>query len=117
MLSMSTRIRRARSAAKLSQTQLATVVGVQRSAVAQWESAAGTTPSLGHLTQVAIATGVYFEWLATGRGRSQPADNEFDVAVTMQDYAQNAEEGRALELLRRLPLKKRRAACSILELL
>lgn len=117
MLSMATRIRRARLAAKLSQTQLAALVGVQRSAVAQWECAGGTSPSLEHLARAAIATAVFFEWLATGRGKSQPGDNEFDVAVTMQDYAQNEEEGRMLELLRRLPSKKRQAACSILELL
>ena len=117
MLSMTTRIRRARVAAKLSQSQLASLVGIRRSAVAQWECAGAPLPSLENLAKTAIATGVLFEWLATGRGKSQPEDNEFDLAVSMQDYAQNAEEARMLELFRRLPSKKRQAACSIVEIL
>jgi transcriptional regulator with XRE-family HTH domain len=118
MQSMANRIRRSRSSAKLSQSQLASLVGVQRSAVAQWESVAGgTSPSIEHLVKVAQATGVLFEWLATGRGHSRPGNGQFDVAVTMSEFAQTVEEERALELLRRLPTKRRRTVCSILELL
>ncbi|MBX9402258.1 helix-turn-helix domain-containing protein [Lysobacter sp. BMK333-48F3] len=117
MPSMSTRIRRARRFANFSQTQLAGRVGVQRSAVAQWEQAGGTSPSVDHLARVALATGVCFEWLATGRGRAQPNGGDFDMAVTMQDFAQSETEGRMLELIRRLPPKKQRMACSILDLL
>lgn len=62
------RIRRARRAAKLSQTALAERVGVTASAVAQWEHPDGTSPALGRVQAIATATAVNFEWLATGRG-------------------------------------------------
>src|SRR5215467_10550224 len=62
------RIRRARHAAKLSQTALAERVGVTASAVAQWEHPRGTSPALSRLQAIATATAVNFEWLATGRG-------------------------------------------------
>ena len=63
------RIRLARRHAGLSQAALGAAVGVQRSAVGHWESAQGKFPSATHLREVALATGVQFEWLATGRGR------------------------------------------------
>ncbi|MFX8735760.1 helix-turn-helix transcriptional regulator, partial [Acinetobacter baumannii] len=62
------RIRLARRHAGLSQAALAAAVGVQRSAVSHWETAQGKSPSTEHMRQVALVTGVQFEWLATGRG-------------------------------------------------
>jgi transcriptional regulator with XRE-family HTH domain len=62
------RIRLARRHAGLSQLQLATVIGVQRSAVSHWESTQAKNPSVEHLRQLAVETQVQFEWLATGRG-------------------------------------------------
>lgn len=66
----------------MSQAALASTVGVQRSSVSHWEAADGKSPSARHMRDVAMATGVQFEWLATGRGRmglsreaSEPADN------------------------------------------
>ncbi|MCA1713823.1 MAG: helix-turn-helix domain-containing protein [Gammaproteobacteria bacterium] len=114
---MPTRLRRARTAAKLSQTALADQLRISRSAVAQWEQSAGTSPNIANLSQVAEATEVCFEWLATGRGPMRPEGNEFDVAVCLRDYAHNELETQVLELLRRLPAKKRKAACAMLELL
>lgn len=63
------RIRLARRHAGLSQAALAAVVGVQRSAVSHWEASMGKSPSATHMREVAMATGVQFEWLATGRGK------------------------------------------------
>jgi transcriptional regulator with XRE-family HTH domain len=63
-----TRIRLARRHAGMSQSQLAGAVRVQRSAVSHWESAQAKNPSVDHLRQIALATGVQFEWLVTGRG-------------------------------------------------
>lgn len=63
-----TRIRLARRHAGLSQMQLASAVRVQRSAVSHWESNKANNPSVDHLREVALVTGVHFEWLATGRG-------------------------------------------------
>lgn len=62
------RIRLARRHAGMSQLQLAGLVGVQRSAVSHWESTQAKNPSVEHLRQLAVVTGVQFEWLATGRG-------------------------------------------------
>ena len=114
---MSGRIRRARAAAKLSQAQLAECTGVKRSAVAQWEGAACTTPSVGHLAKIAVATGVRFEWLATGRGPALPDGQEFEFAANVHDFAQDELESRILACVRRLPQRKRQLACTILEML
>lgn len=118
MFSMSNRIRKARIAAKFSQTQLAELTGVKRSAVAQWERGeASTTPSVGHLAKIATSTGVRFEWLATGRGSMVPDGQEFDLAVDIHDFAQDEIESRILDCVRRLPPHKRELACKILEML
>lgn len=68
------RIRLARRYAGFSQTQLAKAVGVQRSAVSHWESAEGRNPAVVNLRQVAVVTGVQFEWLASGRGSMALSD-------------------------------------------
>lgn len=52
----------------VSQEEFAARLGVSRGAVAQWEMEKGTTPSVRNLEQVAVHSGVSFEWLATGRG-------------------------------------------------
>jgi transcriptional regulator with XRE-family HTH domain len=62
------RVRHARRAAGLSQSGLAERLGVVPSAVAQWESPQGTSPTVAHLAHIAQLTNVSFEWLATGRG-------------------------------------------------
>ncbi len=67
-MSFSQRMRLARRQVGYSQSQLAQRIGVGRSAVSQWESAAGKFPSMERLQAVAVVTGVCFEWLATGRG-------------------------------------------------
>ena len=41
---------------------------MHRSAVSHWESRKPKRPNIGHLLAIAVATGVQFEWLATGRG-------------------------------------------------
>lgn len=117
MPSMPARIRRARKIASLTQASLATAVGVNRSAVAQWERISGTSPSTAHLAQVAVATDVCFEWLATGRGQCRPEGNQFDIAaLTIHEFAHNEYEAKALELLRRLSPRKQQSACTMLEL-
>ncbi len=72
------RIRLARRHTGLSQAALAEAVGVQRSAVSHWEAVLGKSPSAAHLREVALTTGVQFEWLATGRGRMNLSE---DVAM------------------------------------
>lgn len=68
-MKLSTRIRTARTRAGMSQGELAEALGVSRSAVGNWESAKGrVSPSSERLSELALATGVSYEWLATGRG-------------------------------------------------
>ncbi|SDQ66461.1 Helix-turn-helix [Pseudoxanthomonas sp. CF385] len=112
MTTIAMRIRRARALARLSQSQLAHFVGVNRSAVAQWEREAGTRPSVEHLAAVAIATKTPFEWLATGRGG--PA-TLMDAASPSVEYAMDDVEARVLEAVRHLPARKRVAICKLLE--
>jgi len=117
MVSIFTRVRRARTSASLTQAELARRVGVERSAVTQWEHPNGTTPSVDHLATVAMQTGVCFEWLATGRGPRMPEEGAFDSAVAMEEFARDAIESQALLALRRLSFRKRSAAVQIIELL
>jgi len=65
------RSRQARRYAGLSQEQLASAIGVGRSAVANWEGRSGPLPSMAHMLAHACATEVALEWLATGRGPMQ----------------------------------------------
>lgn len=69
------RVREARSLTKLTQEALAGELGVTRSAVAQWEMAEGTAPSVDNLIGLAKRSGMTFEYLATGprRARVRPA--------------------------------------------
>ena len=102
----SNRIRQARRSANLSQQQLATRVGVHRSAVAQWEQPGGSHPTVENLARVAAVASVSFEWLATGRGRMKyvsdliPGD---ETPAVLIDYAAQSEtEARVLVALRHL---------------
>lgn len=95
--SIADRIRTARTKASLTQTQLADELQVNRSAVAQWERReGGTHPHLRHLTQIAVITGVGFEWLAIGRKAASKSAGESSA------IAQNAFERRCLKALRRI---------------
>ncbi len=67
-MDLTQRIRSARRHGAISQASLAQQVGVHRSAVSHWESRKPKRPNIGHLLAIAVATGVQFEWLATGRG-------------------------------------------------
>lgn len=111
--SMAIRIRRARLGASLTQSQLARHTGVNRSAVAQWErTEGGTTPSVSNLANIAVATRVAFEWLATGRGTNVTEVPDKTSAVT---YAMDEFEAHCLDCLRRLTRQSRRLICELLE--
>ena len=116
MHSIHARTRRARRICELTQAQLASRIGVKRSAVAQWEATGGTSPTVEHLRHLAIVSRVNFEWLSTGRGPVNHSEEGADAAIS-KDFAQDETESLMLELLRRLPERKRRLACSIVQLL
>jgi transcriptional regulator with XRE-family HTH domain len=117
MTCMADRIRRARRVAGFSQEQLASMVGVQRSAVAQWEREGGTCPSVHHLAQVAVAMQVRFEWLATGRGEASHGADELQHALMSADFARDELEAKVLELLRAMSPKRRSTAYRMLRTL
>jgi transcriptional regulator with XRE-family HTH domain len=106
MKTAANRVRQARRLAKLSQQQLATLVGVHRSAVAQWEQPGGSHPTVENLARLAAVTAVQFEWLATGRGRMEYFSDLIpgeDIPAALIDYAAHSEtEARALVALRHL---------------
>lgn len=114
---MADRMRRARLKAKLSQQELAGKIGVQRSAVAQWEKTGGNLPSMHHLIDIALATGVTLEWLGTGRGPIKPDEETWTPAVQSLDYAQDETEYQCLQDLRRLPHRLRENLAGIIAIL
>lgn len=115
MSALSTRIRKARTQAKLSQAELARRIGVKRSAVTQWEHPRGTTPSVDHLIQIALHTASHFEWLATARGPSSSA--EAAPATVVDDYARDEQESLMLSHVRCMSSTRRKLALEILGLL
>lgn len=98
------RIREAREQAGISQTELARLLGVTRSACSQWEAAVGTAPRRERLEQLAALLGVSFEWLATGRGSAGSPLPE-PAAVAPADLPSDQQE--VLALYRRLPARFR----------
>jgi transcriptional regulator with XRE-family HTH domain len=113
------RIRFARRTAGLSQNQLAQSVGVQRSAVSHWEAPHGKNPSVSHLRQVALVTGLQFEWLATGRGdMSLSRDAQLDSIATAEAMlVEDPLEFRLLIAFRDAPLRARLSLLEVIEAL
>lgn len=111
------RIRIARRAAGMSQSQLARVVGVQRSAVSHWEAPEGKHPSVSHLREVALATGTQFEWLATGRGSMNLSrDEQLDSIATAEALlVEDSQELRLVAAFRDAPLRARLSLLEVLE--
>ena len=103
------RIRLARRHAALSQAALGGAVGVQRSAVSHWEGIRGKHPSADHLRQLALVTGVQFEWLATGRGQMNlSADTALDsVAAAEGQLIDDPLELRLITAFRQAPMRAR----------
>ncbi|MEG3792356.1 helix-turn-helix domain-containing protein [Lysobacter sp. CCNWLW3] len=107
----------ARRHAGMSQAALGSAVGVQRSAVGHWESAQGKFPSVSHLREVALITGVQFEWLATGRGKMNlSADTEMDsVAAAEALLVDDPLELRLIVAFRDTPTKSKAPLVEIAE--
>lgn len=97
------RIRMARQLTRRSQAELARILGVGRSAVANWECGRAH-PSASHLGQLAKATGVTFEWLATGQGPMAAASALNAQAAETLSH----EEGVLLQAFRHASLKRQR---------
>lgn len=117
MSSLPHRIRQTRRSAGLSQAELATAVGVGRSAVAQWERKDGSRPSSSNLAKIAIAANAHFEWLATGRGMRQPLVGGETPALLVKYSAQCALEERLLVTFRHLGTRAQSSLLEVAELL
>ena len=111
------RIRLARRRAGLSQQALAHLLGVRRSAVANWESVNGASPSTANLERLACELRVAHEWLATGRGEMHCPDHRprSDADPVDADLAENAFERRLLRAWRGLPAIPRAAVLELVE--
>lgn len=111
------RIRLARRALGMSQTQLAQAVGVQRSAVSHWEAPLGKNPSVSHLREIALITGIQFEWLATGRGE-MPLSREIQldsIATADALLVEDPLEFRLVAAFRAAPLRTRLSLLEVME--
>ena len=104
------RIRIARRRVGLSQAALAARIGVRRAAVTQWEHPEKTLPSTTNLLQVAVETGVAWDWLATGRGpvSLEPSDDK-RAGIHADHVAVSQEEQRVLAAFRRANPRQRDA--------
>jgi transcriptional regulator with XRE-family HTH domain len=107
----------------MTQGELAAMLCVSRSAVAQWESANGSAPSTSSFAGLAVVLGCSFEWLATGRGprsseRRDGVSDEDDLgAVERRHFARDDEEEQLIEAFRTLDDFDRAALLSLAETL
>ena len=96
---MTQRIRLSRRHGGLSQATLADLVGVHRSAVSHWESTKPKKPNIGHLLAIAVACGVQFQWLATGRGGMLLSEHAQQESASASNVVL-VEDDQEVELLR-----------------
>lgn len=104
------RIRDTRRDRGMTQDQLAAVVGVSRSAVAQWETGRAGQIT-GNLTRIADALSVGVEYLMHGTDKSMPAEvKQGDELALLRLYRECAPDDRQLVLRLILRLARARAA-------
>jgi transcriptional regulator with XRE-family HTH domain len=113
-MKLSMRIRTARVRAGMSQAELAAALGVSRSAVGNWESNKGRVfPSTERLSDLALATRVSYEWLATGRGAPQaPVDG---IPAADAEFVDDPVERRLLEGFRACSESFKQAILTVVE--
>lgn len=108
------RIREARRLTGLTQETLAAELGISRSAVAQWEMAEGTAPSVENLIALSKRSGLFFEYLATGRGDSGFGPPE---AITEEEASYHPLSDPQRQLLGAFEVLKPRQRTALIELL
>lgn len=109
------RIRVARRQAGWSQQQLAEQLGVQRSAVANWEASGGAHPSSANLERLANLLHIAHEWLATGRGEMRLPEHWHGVPAADAELIEDPAERRLLKAWRAMPVKPRVAFLDLME--
>ncbi|WP_330927459.1 helix-turn-helix transcriptional regulator [Candidatus Sororendozoicomonas aggregata] len=106
-MNLTMRILRSRKDKKLSQQALAGLIGVSRSALAQWETNM-SSPSLGNLRKMAEVLDVSFEWLATGRG------NQF-LSLASDSINDDDVDQEIIRSLSIMNVKKKRAILNVMK--
>ncbi len=101
-LQFADRIRMARRAAGLSQSNVAELLLVHRGTVGHWERGAGHLPTSANLLALATAMGTSYEWLATGRGSMQVSNDNEPSAVRLDCFAWSVEEEQLLLAFREI---------------
>lgn len=102
-MQLAQRIRQARRKEKLSQKALAGLVGVQRSAVSNWESANSVQPAMATMISIAKAASVSLEWLATGQGNMEPGhESRLEVPAVDIEFTDTPYERDLLRSFRRM---------------
>lgn len=100
-MQLAQRIRQSRRKERLSQEGLAKLLGVQRSAVSNWESVSPAKPAMANLIAIAKATSVSLEWLATGQGSMQFEHDAYrDVPAVDIEYTDTPHERDLLRIFR-----------------
>ncbi|MCK5893078.1 MAG: helix-turn-helix transcriptional regulator [Endozoicomonadaceae bacterium] len=100
-MSLMVRLIKSRREKRLSQQALADIIGVSRSALAQWETEM-SRPSLDNLRKIAESLSISFEWIATGRGNqymttaNEISDDELDDEINRMLVRLNARHKKAL---------------------
>ncbi len=117
MPTLSERIRRARSIAGLTQSQLSKRLGVLRGAVTQWEHPDGTSPSMKHMIAIAQHTGVNLEWLGTGRGEMQSSEVLLITSPANGKHVLDELDEECLCLLRRMPRRMREQLVALMRII
>lgn len=115
-LKLQARIRRARRHAGFSQAALAERIDVRRSAVSNWESVSGVSPSMQNLAAIAVACGVSLEWLGLGRG-GMLAGGPVDVPAADAELVDAPEERQLLALFRNLPGRSQQLVLELADVL
>lgn len=112
---MQARIREARRRVGVSQEEFALRLGVSRGAVAQWEMDGGTSPTVKNLEQIALQSGMAFEWIATGRG-----PKAFGEPMVREEYPAygdglSQEENQVVLIMRKMKAPKRAALLQLIQ--
>lgn len=105
----------ARRRAGMSQEALAKHLGVSRGADANWECSTSALPATSRLEQLAQATSVRFEWLATGRGDVGYDPTGEDISAVDAELVYDPDEMRLLAVFRAAGRQMQRLLLNMVE--
>jgi hypothetical protein len=85
--------------------------------VSHWEATNGKHPSVTHMRELAMACGVQFEWLATGRGKMGLSEDVALDSVAAADalLVEDPIELRLIHAFREAPARSRAPLVEVVE--